>query len=93
MHLHPDTRIAALAGGGLICVSPAGVRVFGQNGEPLLGLEQAPRGENREFETSRVAKGSWWAKSPAALTSIATKEWRRSPNTWGEGAQGEAHRI
>lgn len=71
--LHPDTRIAALARGGLLCVGPEGVRAFGVDGRPLLDGGR-PRGKDLVSISASVSASRhccpWGASAPAALTAV-----------------------
>lgn len=69
--MHPDTCIAALAGGGLLCVDPDGVKAFNVDGAPLLGVGERPRRCDLKIPIPRPARGSWRASiRPMVLTSI-----------------------
>ncbi|CAM9475795.1 unnamed protein product [Ectocarpus sp. 4 AP-2014] len=45
-NLHPSTCITALARGGILCVDPNGVTAFGEDGIPLLDVNQSHLGRN-----------------------------------------------
>lgn len=67
-HLHPGTLVAALGGGGLLCVSPEGVRIFGEDGLPLLGGGR-PSGQDLMINAPVSARHHcpWGPNAPAAV--------------------------
>ena len=69
--MHPGTLIAALAGGGLLCVSPDGVRTFGADGSPLLSGGR-PSGQDLIINAPVSARCHcpWGPNAPAAVTLL-----------------------
>lgn len=95
-NLHPGTLIAALAGGGLLCASPDGVRIFGEDGRLLLGGGR-PRGQDLRISVPTSARRHcpWGANAPAALTLVLdTAAGGEARNNRGRGGMmGETYEL
>ena len=95
-NLHPATLIAALAGGGILCVGPEGVRIFDEDGRPLLG-GGGSRGQDLmvSVPVSAGCHCPWGANALAALTPVPNAAvGRGAQNHRGRGeTMGETYGI
>ncbi|CAM9107800.1 unnamed protein product, partial [Hapterophycus canaliculatus] len=80
-NLHPETCIAGLATGGLLCVDPEGVKAYTEDGIPFLDVGQNALGRNVEAATPSFTRSSWGANArPVAVTRFDLRLRKREPN-------------
>lgn len=91
--VHSETRIAGLSNGGLLCAGPDGVRIFNQDGDPLLRAEGQQYRSRSRPQVTVLAAGSWGAHPLAKLIPVTRTGWLEAVSTQQMDIAGEIYTI